>query len=297
MGCLVIGLYVLGFLFFFLIGMAAWSEGERLVSVIIYILSFVFVFLLIKKAPKKNNKIITMDKEIEELEEEEKSSFTIEIKSSYSSVEVSDEELQEMQRKSNLKTDAVISQPGIKYIDIKYIKYNGEEFDISYNEEINICSNVLYRLFNLYMELKDSKDIYYIEKEFEKYTVDYKRFLKIKERKDFIKIYREAKYQYRHALDSSFSMALTKAVNNPELFNIDFDKLCVEAVKNYREYWLDVLHNYKRKSAFENRKIYLFDTINTIMTYKCLSNKQEAQDILKDFSVEVNNQTYNDNVS
>lgn len=39
MGCLVIGLYVLGFLFFFLIGIAAWSDGEYWQSVASYIIS------------------------------------------------------------------------------------------------------------------------------------------------------------------------------------------------------------------------------------------------------------------
>ena len=287
MGCLVIGLYVLGFLFFFLTGIATWSEGDYAVSIILYLLSFVFVFLMIRKAEYKKIAMESVRKD-----NKEDNTFILNIKTSCNTVEVSDDELQEMERKRNLKIEVVITQPGIKYNDIKFINYNGEELDLMYREEISLCSDILYQLFNSYLALKECKDIYEIEKQFNNYSIDYKRFLKVRDRKDFVKIYREAKHQYRQILDTSFPMALTKAVNNPELFNIDFDKLCVEAIKNYREYWINVLHSYKRKSAFENRKTYLFNTINTIMTYNCLSNNQEAQDLLKDFHSEVCKEEY-----
>lgn len=298
MGLLVVILYTLLISLFLFIGITSLLQEDYVLSIIIIVVVF-FVFKSLLK--NKHYKILSerqkeWSKRQKENNKKDKNKYqqdklyVFEIKSSFKTIKVSDEELKEEVDKRNFKIDSILSiQSGVKYTGIKTIEYNGKKLDITYIEEEDICNSILYSFFNSYLILKDNKDIHKIEEEYEKYNKDYSRFLKIKNRKDFLNIYRDVKHDYRRLSNSTFPMILSKAVNNPELFNINFNQLCMDALLYYKEHWLNILHNYSIKSAFENRKVFLVNDIKNILTYKCIENNENAKNMIKQFSCEIEN--------
>lgn len=287
MNYLIFILYIICVLSFFVMGLTLWLDREFILSILFYVTSFVFLLFFIKRIKRKN--VVSKEQNINVNND----FINIKVQSYCRTVEVSDEELQQMKEENENKTDFILfTQNGYKYSDIKFLNYKGKEIYITYKEEFDLCSSMLLHLFDLYLKLKDTKDIYIIEREHRNYKLYYERFLRIKNRKDFLEIYRSTKKDYREMVNSTFPMILSKAVNNPSLFNIDFTALCIEAVKYYRQYWINVLSNYKRKKTFDNRKLYLLNTLPTILSYKCLSNNPSAQNVLISFTEEIKSMSY-----
>lgn len=216
MGCLVIGLYVLGFLFFFLIGIAAWPDGDYAVSIILNLLSFVFVFFMIRKAEKikPNNTVINKNSEAD---------LSISISSNIR--EVSDEELKEEERLYYCMIEAILNlKTSRKYKNWKTIYYEGRNEEIYYEKEIDILSGFLCSFFNDYNRLYNQTNKNIIEDIYERYVIKYHFFIRILERNDFNLIYKKAKNEYRFSNDSSFPKRISDAVKNPSLFSNLIDR-------------------------------------------------------------------------
>lgn len=293
MGCL----FITGFIFCFLIclcmGLAAWGSGDYFISILLYLSSIGVAIALIRKVKRiqENSTDLINNQNKDKLIQHP---FKIDIKTHIENKDIIDEnDLKEVENKRELELEAILNQhSGYKYHNIKTLKIKNYSFDICYEREVDLLSDLLYRFFNRFINLQNISDFIELDRNFEPYQKELKCFIKIKNRSDFIRIYREAKHNYRVLLESSFPRIISQAVSNPDLFIVDFDKICLDLAYNYEEYWTSVLKNYKQKTAFENRRKYLITNIDSILLMKCIQGHQSAIDKLKSFRATVNSMEF-----